>query len=108
MTVQLIDSLPITTCITYLQHCHGLCVVAILFNDASGLLQIGSFRVRLPPVYQVSGLIELTSLVIESVGNLVSNHKTNSSIVHVPGSVSAEELALQDASRELCKGEVIN
>lgn len=60
-----------------------LSVVAVLFDDAAGLLQVRLLGIGLPPVYKVSVLVELSSLVVETVRNLVTNNETNCSIVHV-------------------------
>ena len=39
----------------------------------------------MPPVHQVSLLIELPSLVIKAVGDFVANNPAYCSVVHVPG-----------------------
>ena len=55
----------------------------------------------MPPVNKVTFLIQLSSLIIKSMSDLMTNHPANSSIVHVLGSVTVEEDTLEDASWEL-------
>lgn len=85
-----------------MQACGTFGVVAILIDDALGLLQIRLLCVRLPPVAQVTLHIELTTLVVESVCDFVSNDITDGTEIHVLGSLSIEKVTLENASRELC------
>lgn len=42
-----------------------------------------------------------SNLVIEAVGDLMSNDEADGTIVHVLGPLAAEEVTLEDAGREL-------
>lgn len=66
-----VESLPL--------HLHG--VVAVLLNYASGLFQVATFSLRLPPVDKISVPVLLASLVVKTVGDLVPHHKPDGSIV---------------------------
>ena len=63
--------------------------------------EIPLLGLRMPPVNKVPLLVKLSSLVVEPVRDLVTNHPTDRSVVHVLGSVAREEDSLEDASREL-------
>lgn len=86
--------------VTYIQTRGTLCIVTILLDDALGLGQVGLLGVRLPPIPQVALHIKLPTLVIETVGNLVTNHVSDGAEIHVLGALGIEEVSLQDASRE--------
>lgn len=75
-------------------------VVAILFDDAFGSLQIAFLGVSRPPIDQITVEIKLTSLIVESMRNFMSDDKSNGTIVQVFWSFGWEEVALQYTSRE--------
>jgi hypothetical protein len=89
--------------VPYLKSNFGDGEVAVLINDALRALQVLVLGGCLPPVNEVALLVELPALVVKSMGDLVSNHKADGTIVHVPGAVVGEEDALENASGELCE-----
>lgn len=89
--------------VTYVQSRGPFGVVAVLLNDALRLGQIGLLGVRVPPVPQVALHVELATLVVETMGDLVTNHVANGAKVHVLRTLGVEEVPLQDAGREFYK-----
>ena len=55
---------------------------------------------RRPPVGHIPVLVEQAALVVESVGHLVTDHDSDSSIVDSIVSIGVEERRLKDGSRE--------
>ena len=53
-----------------------------------------------PPVAQVPVLVELTALVVETVGHLMADHHADGAVVHGVVGSRVEEGGLQDAGRE--------
>lgn len=86
--------------ISYIQTRGLFRVVSILLDDALRLGQICLLRVRLPPVPKIALHVKLTTLIVEAMGDLVTNDIANSAEVHVLGSLGVEEVSLQDAGRE--------
>jgi len=80
---------------------HG--VIPILMDYAFGPFQITLLCLHFPPVHEVAVLIELSSLIIEAMSNLMADDKTDSTIVHVTRPLVAEERALQDTRGEFYK-----
>jgi len=78
-------------------------VISILSDDAQRLLQIAFLRLLRPPVHQVTLFVELSALVIKTMGDLVTDYEPNGAVVHVPRTIAGEERALQDTSGELWK-----
>ena len=72
-----------------------------MFDDAVSLGEVLRGSVRVPPVDQVTLLVKLSALVIKPMGDLMTNHPADGSIVEVLGSVTAKEDSLKDASRKL-------
>jgi len=71
-------------------------VISILSDDAQRLLQVAFFRLLRPPVHQVTLFVELSALVIKTMGDLVTDYEPNGAVVHVPRTIAGEEHALQD------------
>lgn len=94
--------------VTYVQSRGPFGVVAVLLNDALRLGQIGLLGVRVPPVPQVALHVELATLVVETMGDLVTNHVANGAKVHVLRTLGVEEVPLQDAGREFYKRKKIS
>jgi len=82
-------------------------VISILSDDARRLLQVAFLRLLRPPVHQVALLVELSALVIESMGDLVTDYEPDGAVVHVPRTIAGEERALQDTSGKLWKMRII-
>jgi len=78
-------------------------VISILFDDAQRLIQVAFLRFLRPPVHQVTLLIELSALVIKTMGDLVTDYEPNGTVIHVPRTIAGEERALQDTSGKLWK-----
>ena len=64
-------------------------------------LVVFSLIISCPPVLQVSVLVKLTTLIVESMTHLVSNYYADSTIVSSVVSLWIEEWWLQDSSREV-------
>lgn len=89
--------------ITHMKIHFGCGVVSVLVNDALCSLEVFFFGTGLPPLDEVTFLVELTSLIVEAVSYFVSHDESYGTVVHVFWSVIAEERALQNSSREFCK-----
>jgi len=78
-------------------------VISILFDDAQRLLQVAFLRLLRPPVHQITLLIELSTLVIKTMGDLVTDDEPNGAVIHVPRTIAGEERTLQDTGGKLWK-----
>lgn len=76
-------------------------VISILSDDARRLFQVAFLRLLRPPVHQITLLIELSALIIKTVGDLVTNYKSNGAVIHVSRTIAGEERTLQDTSGKL-------
>ena len=74
-------------------------VVVEVDDDLSTFLELLSISL-FPPVFQVTVLVVLTTLIIESVSHFMTNHHTDSAIVEGIVSIHVEERILQNTSRE--------
>jgi len=73
-------------------------VISILSDDAHRFFQVSFLRLLRPPVHKITLFIELSALIIKTVGDLVTNYKSNGAVIHVPRTIAGEERALQDTS----------
>lgn len=78
-------------------------VISILSDDARRLFQVAFLRFLCPPVHQVTLFIELSALVIKTMGDLVTDYEPNGAVIHVPRTIAGEERALQDTGGKLWK-----
>lgn len=87
----------------YLESSCRFGVVAILLNDALGLIQITGFGFRFPPVDEIAVKIKLSSLVIETVCDFVANDKTDGTVIQITWPIGRKELSLKNASWKFCE-----
>ena len=73
--------------------------VKVVFKHLGALVEAG-FIFRCPPVDEVAILVELATLVVETVGHLVADHHADSAIVEGIVGVHIEEWILQDTCWE--------
>ena len=69
-------------------------VGAVLVHDALGLRSKPVDCRIVPPLLQVAVLVELPALVVEAVGDLVTDHHTDPTVVQTFGEVPAVEEGL--------------
>ena len=75
-------------------------VVAVLVNHALPSLLEALRGLVVPPLLDVPTLVELTSLVVETVGDFVADHDADSAKVESLGKVLVVERWLEDARRK--------
>lgn len=76
----------------------------ILINDALRSLAECLDGGIVPPLHHVALFVKLPSLIVETVGDLVTDHHTDPTIVQRLGKVLTVEKRLQYASGKDCKG----
>lgn len=80
---------------------HRIREIAVLVDDAFGAIEKTLLRLGFPPIHEVSMLIKLSPLIVESMRDLVANDLSDCAIVQVLGTQGGQELTLQNASGEL-------
>jgi len=78
-----------------------VCEASILVHQALCLLMEEPLRIRIPPVTELAIGIEVTSLVVITVSDLMSDDPPNRSIIHEGWAILIEKVSLQDPCREL-------
>ncbi len=68
--------------------------IAVLLSQTVGTLRKESGVFGCPPVTQITFLVIVTSLIVESVSHFVTDHNTDSTIVHGIVSFRIEERRL--------------
>lgn len=71
--------------ITYRHIQYGISEIAILIDNAFGTIEKLLFCLCFPPIDQISILVKLSPLIIESVCNFVTNNLSDCTIVQVFG-----------------------
>ena len=74
-------------------------LVERFFHHFRALVE-GGFVLCRPPVDHVTVLVELTTLIVEAVGHLMTDDNTDSAVVERVIGIHIEERILQDAGRE--------
>lgn len=75
-------------------------ILTVLINDTFGALLELVNRLIFPPVIQVAKFVELPSLIIKTMRQLVSHDHTHGAIVQARRERRVVERTLQNASRE--------
>ena len=78
------------------RHYRHCCIVAVLVDDACCLVQVPPLGLWLPPIHQVPLAVELTTSVVESVGQLVTNDNSDTPKVQVVRTTLVVEDALKN------------
>ena len=86
--------LPLRVDAVQLQADLGRRVVAVLADDARGLVQELLLGLGLPPVPEVAVGVVLPALVVEAVRDLVADDPADAAVVQVRGPILVEEDAL--------------
>ena len=74
--------------------------VVVLLDEAGGALVVAAGGAGSPPIARVSGGVEETSAVVESVGELVSDDGSDGAVVGPVGSGGEEELGREECERD--------
>lgn len=74
--------------------------IAVLIDYAFGAFQKMLFGAIIPPVDQVPIQIELTSLIVESMSDFMTNNEPHSAVIHISWTFSCEKHSLQNPSRQ--------
>lgn len=88
---------------TYIKSNFRYGIIAILFNYALRFLYKTFLCFRCPPINQIAVLVELSSLIVKTVRNFMTNYKTDCTVIHIFWPVVVEEHSLQDTRWEFCK-----
>lgn len=92
--------------ISYVQTDVFNSIIPVLMNNTLRFLKIFSFRLRRPPVDEISRFIELSALIVKPMRYFMANHETNSAVIHIPGPIIVEESTLQDTSGKFYEQQV--
>ena len=76
--------------------------VAVLIHEALGSILKSLSRLTGPQVMQVALLVILATCIIETMGELVTNHGAERTVVQTERSFTVEEGRLQDAGGNCC------
>src|SRR6476620_6885625 len=71
-------------------------VVELLFDDLSPPIELLAVRLG-PPATEISLGIELPSFIIETMGDLMSDHRTHAAVIHGIIGLRVKEWRLHDA-----------
>ena len=96
MVCQVLAQCQLAVCLQSRKHFN---VVEEVYHYLSTFVEAFSIACC-PPVTQVTVLVELASLIIESMSHFVSDHNADSSIVEGIVSIHVEERILKNSGRE--------
>lgn len=67
------------------------CKVAVLVDETSGFLKESLARFNLPPLFEISLLVEQSAGVVKTVRDFVSDHRADRPVVHVVRAIFVEK-----------------